>query len=186
MPLYEGETLKEAIQKAVRGEKTPDPQAVRLCKGIANDLAAAEQIVSSHEALANTLDRQVQALNAEQRRLFVHLIVDLAIVAIPVAKILRVRRLIALLRVEVQAARAGNFSIRVEEIIDMIINVVGIYDAIANIDRSLELPGEIRDIRQRAEVAARDLRQAESRLQSIQRTYDQNRCDLYLSGDHLV
>lgn len=98
MPLYEGETLKEAIQKAVRGEKTPDPQAVRLCKGIANDLAAAEQIVSSHEALANTLDRQVQA------------------------------------------ARAGNFSIRVEEIIDMIINVVGIYDAIANIDRSLELP----------------------------------------------
>lgn len=65
MPLYEGETLMEAIQKAVRGEKTNRADVQRSCQELSNEIGNVRSLVDAHSNHAQTLERQLESLKRE-------------------------------------------------------------------------------------------------------------------------
>lgn len=184
MSQYAATSVKKAISKAVRNTAQHGTMAgtkeragaIRACKTITADIDRINQLMRAHESHAQTLDRNLRSLHGEQRRLLVHLLVDVAIIAIPVAKVLRVRRIISSLLATLRAGRQANFAANVQTAIDLIINIVGIYDALANLNRLRELPSEISNISNRAEQLSGELQRIQNELQRAQRAYEQNRC----------
>jgi len=174
MGYFKGNTVKEAIGKAIHGDKPVSKQNANnrsACAGLKNDIHNIGNLVRAQESHMRTLQSDIDRMQREQRNLLLHLAVDLAVIVLPIAKALRILRLIDRALELYYTAAAADY---VEAAIELILDVIGVLDGYHNLMRFIELPSELNDVRDqiveiRGELdrSRRELEQALSRYQQL-------------------
>ncbi len=178
MTYYKGRTVEEAVRNAVRGikpEAKQQPGARNACLQLRNDVNLVSRLVSTQRDHMKTLQTQIDSLRHERAELFVHLAFDLALIALPIAKVLRILRLIDRLAELINTARAAD---QIEAVIAAILDVIGILDGARNLMRLGQLPDELRDVRNQIDDLRSELSRAEADLRRILDVYTNNGCAL--------
>jgi len=181
MPLYEGETLKEAIQKAVRGKEFdtgtltggyPLPDAAD-CTWLANTLQKMDGALSNLEQDLRDLEMRFKSLRDDQRKQLLIAGLEVAALAVPLTRILRARRII---RAAMVAVRRGLRENPFLTIIVLLGEASGALGVASRLNRAWNDQLEIAQVLQSFHQTRAAINQLESQTRDWARKLDASNC----------
>lgn len=186
MPLYEGETLKEAIQKAVRGDKTNRSDVQRSCQELSIEIGNIRSLVDAHLNHAQTLERQLESLKREAINTATSLVFDILAIGIPIARLARLSRILRAAENALRAYQASSARDKLLDALALIVEIIGVYRLIQDTIRLTEIPNEMTGTSRRIDELYREIDGQRQRLERVQNQFDQSACYLQEEGTPMM